>query len=155
MSRAFVKESDQDAGEALPPRAISSHPNLVTPSGLQQLEARLQGLEAERAVARAAEDAAALARIQRDLQYFAQRLASARLIEPAAAPQVVRFGVRVVLGCADGTQRAFRLVGEDEADPASGLLSWVSPLAQALLGRAPGDAVDFNSQPAQIERLEP
>jgi len=154
MSRAFVKESDQDPGEPLPPRPISAHPNLVTASGLKQLQARLQALEEERAAARAAEDAAAVARIQREAQYFAQRLASARVIEPAPAPGVVRFGVRVVLRCADGTERAFRLVGEDEADPAGGLLSWVSPLAQSLLGRAVGDAVSFNNQPAEIERLE-
>jgi transcription elongation GreA/GreB family factor len=140
MSRAFVRESDQDGSEALPPRAISAHPNLVTPGGLKQLEARLHALEEERAAARAAGDAAAVARIQRDAQYFAQRVATARVVEPAADPGVVRFGVRVVLQCADGAERAFRLVGEDEADPASGLLSWVSPLAQALLGRSPGDA---------------
>ena len=153
MSHAFVRESDQEA-EALPPRPVSAHPNLVTAAGLKQLEERLRGLEEERAAARAAGDSGAVARFQRDAQYYAQRLSSARLIEPSGTPSVVRFGVRVVLRAADGAERIFRLVGEDEADPGSGLLSWVSPLAQSLLGRAPGDTVDFNGQPVQIERLE-
>ena len=69
MSRAFTKESDHDV-ETFPERAISSHPNLVTATGMALLESRVKELEAERSAARTTGDVAALARIARDLRYF-------------------------------------------------------------------------------------
>ena len=60
-----------------------------------------------------------------------------------------------MLQLASGASQVFRLVGEDEADAAQGLLSWVSPLAQALLGREVGDAVAFQGAPAEIVSIEP
>lgn len=154
MSRAFVRESDQDATESLPELAISSHPNFVTRTGLQLIETRIQDLERARQEARAAEDKSATARIARDLRYWTQRRASARVIQPPPQPDAVRFGVKVTLRFEDGTERVFRLVGEDEADPANGLLSWASPLASALMGRTPGEVVDFQSREAEIVQLE-
>ena len=154
MSRAFVRESDQGTAESLPRRAVSAHPNLVTPNGLALLEAKVRELEEARSAAKLADDRATLAHLTRDALYFAQRLASARVIEPAAAPAVVRFGVQVVLAESDGSERTFRLVGEDEADPAHGLLSWVSPLAQALIGREPGDTITLQGRELEIVRLE-
>lgn len=154
MSRAFVRESDQDAaGDVLPERPISPHPNFVTPQGLRQIEDTIRELESARQAARAAEDEAALARIARDLRYWTQRRASARVIEPPESPDIVRFGVNVTLLLPDGSERAFRLVGEDEADPARGLLSWVSPLASSMLGKSVGDIVEFQGQEAEIARL--
>jgi transcription elongation GreA/GreB family factor len=153
MNRAFVKESDQ-GGEALPERAISPHPNLVTARGLAQLEARVRELEAERSAARAGNDKAELARIARDLRYFQARRESARLVTPPPSATQVRFGVCVRLRLADGSDRAFRLVGEDEADPKSGLISYVSPLAAALMGKGPGDELPFAGQAAEIVALE-
>ena len=154
MSRAFTRESDDDPG-TLPERPVSSHPNLVTPSGLAALEAQVRSLEAERQLARASGDSAQRARIERDLRYFTQRLATARVVAPAAAPDRVRFGVRVTLRNESGAEQSFRLVGEDEADAARGLLSWVSPLGQALLGQQPGDTVRFQTGELEILRLEP
>ena len=154
MSRAFTRESDDDPG-TLPERPVSSHPNLVTPGGLAAIEARLRSLETERAAARASGDSAQRARIERDLRYFTQRLATARVVAPAAAPDRVRFGVRVRLRNASGAEQSFRLVGEDEADAARGLLSWVSPLGQALLGHEVGDTVRFQAGELEILRLEP
>ena len=154
MSRAFTRESDDDPG-TLPERPVSSHPNLVTPAGHAALEAQVRTLEAERQAARASGDAALRARIERDLRYFTQRLASARVVAPLAAPDAVRFGVRVTLRSASGAQQSFRLVGEDEADAAQGRLSWVSPLAQALLGRSPGDTVHFQTGELEILSIEP
>jgi transcription elongation GreA/GreB family factor len=153
MSRAFVKESDQDP-DALPERVVSAHANFVTARGLALLEHSIQALEAERTVARAATDNSALARIGRDLRYFQRRRESARLITPAAAPAAARFGVQVWLELEDGTEKAFRIVGEDEADPAQGLLSYVSPLASSMLGARVGAAVQIGSQQATITRLE-
>lgn len=153
MSRAFVRESDGDDGP-LPERAISPHANFVTPAGLQQIAAQLQLLEAERSAARASGDRPALARVERDLRYWTQRRASARVVEVAGEPDVVRFGIQVGLRFEDGSERGFRLVGEDEADPARGLVSWVSPIAQALLGHAVGDDVEVLGRSAIITALE-
>ena len=153
MSRAFTRESDDDPG-TLPERPVSSHPNLVTPSGFVAIEAQVRGLENERTAARASGDSAQRARIERDLRYFTQRLATARVVAPAAAPDRVRFGVQVTLRNESGAEQAFRLVGEDEADATRGLLSWVSPLGQALLGHEVGDTLRFQSAELEILRLE-
>ncbi len=153
MSRAFVKESDQDS-ETLPERAISPHPNLVTARGLSLLESQVRELEAARSAARAAADAPALARIARDLRYFQARRDSAKLVTPAAGAQQVRFGVRAALRLAGGTERAFRIVGEDEADPKAGLISFVSPLAKALMGKGIGEQLPFGALTAEIIALD-
>jgi transcription elongation GreA/GreB family factor len=153
MSRAFTRESDDP--EPLPERAISSHPNLVTARGLAAIEAQIRALDGERQAARAGADAALRARVERDLRYWTARRASARVVPKAEAPDRVRFGVQVTLRGAGGAEQTFRLVGEDEADVSHGLLSWVSPLAQALLGRSVGDSVPFQGAETQILRLEP
>jgi transcription elongation GreA/GreB family factor len=153
MSRAFTRESDDP--EPLPERAISTHPNLVTARGHAAIEAQIRALEGERQAARAAADAALRARVERDLRYWTARRASARIVPKVEAPDRVRFGVQVTLQNAGGARQTFRLVGEDEADAAHGLLSWVSPLAQALLGRAVGDSVPFQGAEAEIVQLEP
>lgn len=153
MSRAFVKESD-DPGE-LPERALSPHPNLVTPRGRAAIEARFQELTAERQAALAAEDTALRARVERDLRYWGARRTSARVVEAATSADRVRFGMRVTLVNGAGARTEFRLVGEDEADAAHGLISWVSPLGQSLLGREAGEAVPFQGGDAEIVSIEP
>jgi len=154
MSRAFIRESDEEHN-ALPERALSEHPNLVTPQGLTAIEAQVRELEAQRQAARAAGDAPLRARLERDLRYWSARRASARVVVPPATADRVRFGMRVTLRLSSGATVAYRLVGEDEADAAQGLLSWVSPLAQSLLGRAAGDAVPFQGVDAEIVSIEP
>ena len=154
MSRAFVKETD-DAGEPLPELAISPHPNFVTPEGLRLVEARIAALATELAAARGADDKALLARVNRDLRYWTQRRATARVVRPAAKPDVVRFGVSVRLRYLDdGAEAGFKIVGEDEANPRRGLVSFVSPLAKALLGKRVGDEVRVPERTAQIVALE-
>jgi transcription elongation GreA/GreB family factor len=153
MSRAFTRESDDPAPP--PERPISSHPNLVTARGLAAIEAQIRALEGERQAARAAADAELRGRVERDLRYWTARRASARVVPKVEAPDRVRFGVQVTLRGAGAADQTFRLVGEDEADASHGLLSWVSPLAQALLGRAVGDSVPFQGASTQILRLEP
>ena len=155
MSRAFVKESDQEDADPMPERPVSTHPNFVTPAGLHQIEAQVRALETERERARAEDDKPTLARVARDLRYWTARKGSARVIEPGlTAPQAVRFGTRVTIEGEDGATRTFRLVGEDEADPAQGLLSYVSPVAAALMGRAEGDTVSLPGQKAEIVKIE-
>jgi len=155
MSRAFVKEGDGD-GEPLPELVISPHPNFVTPAGLALIEQRVAALEAEQRAARGGNDKLLLARINRDLRYWTQRRASARLVPAAVAPiEVVRFGIDVSLRFEDGTERAFRIVGEDEADPARGLVSWAAPLGRTLTGKTAGDEVEVLGQTAEIVALLP
>jgi transcription elongation GreA/GreB family factor len=156
MSRAFVRENDQAAAsESVPERVVSAHPNLVTPRGLRQIETRVRDLERARQEALAADDTATLATVARDIRYWAQRRATARLVEPQPAPEVVRFGVQVTVRFDDGAERVFRLVGEDEADPPRELLSWVSPLAESLMGREVGDRVEVLGREAEIVSLSP
>ena len=155
MSRAFVKEND-DSGELLPELAVSPHPNFVTPTGLALIEQRVATLEVEQRAARGGNDKPLLARINRDLRYWTQRRASARPVPAAVAPiEVVRFGISVSLRFDDGTARSFRIVGEDEADPANGLVSWAAPLGRALTGKTTGDEVEVLGRTAEIGALLP
>jgi transcription elongation GreA/GreB family factor len=154
MSRAFVREDDvTGAADALPERPISQHPNYVTANGLRRIEATITELERAGDQARQAQDAAALARIERDLRYWLQRKTTARVVAVGPAPGQVRFGVHVVLRDESGGERSFRLVGEDEAEPAAGLISWAAPLSQQLLGRELGDVIDWQGQTLEIVEL--
>jgi transcription elongation GreA/GreB family factor len=154
MSRAFIRESDSDATDALPERPISPHPNFVTRTGLAKIDSRLRELEALRSTALTAGDRSALAGIERDLRYWKQRRSSARIIAPPAAPEIVRFGVAVSLQFDDGAERRYRLVGEDEADPPAGLISWTSPVGSALIGRRAGEIVQVTGRQAEIIAMQ-
>jgi len=154
MSRAFVKETEGTGFGELPELVVSPHRNLVTAAGLALIEATLARLEARLATARAAADREATARAERDLRYWRQRRVSAELVPHENAPTVVRFGCAVVLDAEDGGRIRFRLVGEDEADPARGLISWVSPLGQDLLGCSIGDEVGFRDGLATVAAIE-
>ena len=152
MSRAFVRETD-DAPEEIRERPISPHPNLVTPRGLAQIDEQLRTLETARVEARERGDKARAARIDRDLRYWTQRRVGAQRVEPATATDVVRFGMRVTLRDASG-ERSYRIVGEDEADPSEGTISWTSPVARALLGREVGDEIALPGRSAEIVAIE-
>lgn len=141
MSRAFVKEPEGgEAIEELPDRPISPHPNLVTPEGLAAMDAEIARLNAE--LAEAGPNRALQARIQRDLRYWRARRTTAEVMPAPADADEVRFGSRVTIVREDGRRQVWRIVGEDEADPAAGTVSYVSPLARALLGRRVGDAAE-------------
>jgi transcription elongation GreA/GreB family factor len=149
VSRAFIKEQD-DEPEPLPGRPISPHPNLVTPEGLARIDAQLADLQARHAAALKAEDRIARAAIARDLRYWSARRASASLRKPAKAPSKVGFGATVTIVRDDGRRQTWRIVGEDEADPAQGTLSYVSPVARALMGKHVGDVVRAGNSDAEI-----
>lgn len=155
MSRAFVKEGDGDDPGALPERRISEHPNMVTARGLRLIEAQVATLEAAFAAARVADDRAAIARLSRDLRYWTARRASAQLAPAPGDAETVAFGVQVTLATADGEQRRYRLVGEDEADPAEGRISWFAPIARALAGRSVGDVVAGPRGELEILAIDP
>lgn len=151
MSRAFVKEPDGlEAFEELPERLVSDNPNLVTEEGLKHIETEVERLSRAYAEAQASGDRAALNVAARDLRYWTARQASAELVPEAQDKSEVRFGTRVTFEREDGRRQTYRIVGEDEADPAKGTLSYVSPLAHALLGKAVGDTVVAGSGEVEI-----
>jgi transcription elongation factor GreB len=158
MSRAFVKGDDSDlSGEEVPERPISPDPNYVTPLGLAQLRARYEALQAQHAKLKAAAedfDKPKLTEIERDLRYFSQRLDSAIPVDVQNEPRdEVHFGAKVKAETDDGEVHEFTIVGEDEANVATGKVSWQSPLAKALIGARLGDTVKWR-RPAGDTELE-
>jgi transcription elongation GreA/GreB family factor len=152
MSRAFVNE-DRFV-EDLPDRAVSGHPNYVTPRGLELIEAARDAARRSHGEAQAAGDRDALAKAARDLRYWNARRASARLVAPDPDISTVQFGSTVTIVRDDGREQTFRIVGEDEADPAHGTVSHASPLARALLRKAVGDVVKAGRDEAEITAIE-
>lgn len=154
MSRAFVKDDDGGTGvEDLPDRLISEHRNLVTAEGLTKIEAEIDRLQEDYAQAQSAADRSALQKIARDLRYWTSRRSTAEVQEAPAKDGLVHFGSTVTILRGDGRKNTYRIVGEDEADPSKGTLSYVSPLAQALLGRRVGDEVKAGASTAEIEKI--
>lgn len=159
MSRGFVKEDDLElAGTDLPERPISPHVNYVTPVGLHQLQQTVKTLESERATfATHKEEPNAqqkLAEIDRDLRYFFTKLDSAQLVKPEQQTHhTILFGATVTVEDEEGEQHRFQIVGEDEADIALHKVSYVSPVAKALLGRKVGDSTTWQ-RPAGALQLD-
>lgn len=154
MSRAFVSEEAEENRSSRPAeRPISSHPNLVTPNGLVRIDTEVASLQSMLA-ASPADDLRP--RLLRDLRYWQARRATAKLVETRdTVPQEVVFGVMVSIR-RGGTVSRFRIVGEDEADPAHGLLSYTAPLATAVLGARPGETVELDGgrEPVLVTAIE-
>ena len=151
MSRAFVK--DDDGGENaqdLPDRLISDHPNLVTQQGLERIEAEVAQLSAEYAGAQNSGNRLDLQRLARELRYWSARRSSAQVMPSRGDASEVAFGSAVTIKLDHGQQKTYQIVGEDEADPARGSISYVSPLAQSLMGRSVGDRIAAGSGQAEI-----
>ena len=180
MNKAFVKESDaadEDDGEApglpaLPPGAR----NYMTPAGYRRLrEELMQLLDVERpkvveVVSWAASNGdrsengdylygkKRLREIDRRIRFLMKRLETAVLVDPAEQENTeqVFFGATVTVCDAEGCERTYQIVGIDEADAGRGMISWISPLARALLKAREGDAVRFSSPagPRELEIVE-
>lgn len=156
MNRALVNESQED-GEALPELPdipLSPHPNYVTPSGLAQLRERLSAAETRRAELEGAGPtrAAEAAQVAREMRWLQARVSSAIVLESdrRSADQVA-FGASVEAVDQHGHHHRYRIVGEDQADPDHGLVSWVSPLARALEGARVGDSVVWKRPAGDLE----
>ena len=92
--------------------------------------------------------------VQRDIRYYQERIERAIVIDLASQPRdKVAFGAVVTTVDDDDQERRFTIVGEDEADPSAGKISWVSPLASALVGASVGDTVVWK-RPAGDKNLE-
>jgi transcription elongation GreA/GreB family factor len=146
MSRAFVKET----AEAAPPpeRMVDEGPNLVTPEGLAQIDAHILRIETEMKT-----ETNVLLRetLARDLRYWEIRKSTAE-VAPPSDPNKVSFGSTVTIK-RKTRQQTFRIVGVDETDATKGLISFRSPLAQAILGAEVGDVVEAAEPLGEIEIL--
>ena len=159
MSVAFTREEDVEAQAAhLPDRPISSHPNLVTASGLAAIDAELAAtrtaFQAAQAQGEVSTDRSAMARAARDLRYWSARRASAELFAPDLPDGVMGFGRTAALEREDGRKQRFRIVGEDEADAARGSISYISPMAKALAGKRAGDVVEVAGREIEVVAVE-
>lgn len=156
MSVAFTKEdSAETAAEVLlPDRPISPAPNLVTPAGLEALQRQFEQARTAYEAANTIEDinerrrqaAAPL----RDLRYFAERVRTAQPMPDSPATGTVAFGSTVAFRRDGGRMQTYRIVGEDEADPKAGSVSYTSPIAGALMGKAVGDIATLGDQELEI-----
>ncbi len=137
MSRAFVKD-DSDAPEPRLERPVSDQPNYVTPTGLALLEDGLRRAQ------EAGDD--------RQARYLEGRIDTAIVVDPAGHPRgVVEFGATVEAHDAAGNRLSVRIVGEDEADPLHGTISWESPIARALADHKRGERVTVIRPAGPIE----
>jgi transcription elongation GreA/GreB family factor len=156
LSVAFTKEeSAETAAETLlPDRPISPHPNLVTEAGLQALQRQLQdareAYEAAQAIEEVNEKRRQSAVPLRDARYLTERLRTAQVVPAPASTDTVAFGSTVTFSRADGRVQTYRIVGEDEADPKAGSISFVAPVAKSLMGKAVGDVVGAGAQEIEI-----
>jgi transcription elongation factor GreB len=137
MSRAFVKDDD-DGPEQVLHRPVSNVPNYVTPAGLELLRTALKKAEG------AGDD--------RQARYYDERIESAIVVDPKSHPEgEVEFGATVTAHDAHGNSLHIRIVGEDEADPLHGSVSWESPIAQAFTDHHVGDRVIVQRPAGPIE----
>ena len=153
------EESAETAAETLlPDRPISPHPNLVTETGLKALEAQLTEARGAYEAASVIEDVnerrRQLAGPTRDLRYLTERLRNAQVMPHPGSSDVVAFGSTVTFSREDGRVQTYRIVGEDEADPKQGTISYVSPVARALIGKAVGELVTVGEQELEITKID-
>jgi transcription elongation GreA/GreB family factor len=156
LSVAFTKEdSAETAPETLlPDRPVSPHPNLVTETGLRALEHQLHQAREAYETAQKIEDVNERRRQAatplRDARYLATRVRTAQVVANPASTDTVAFGSTVTFRRNDGRVQQYRIVGEDEADPKAGSISFVSPVARSLIGQAVGDVVGASGQELEV-----
>jgi transcription elongation factor GreB len=172
MSKAFVKEDAEDDDLLDPPEPAGTPPrNYITPAGHARLKAELMHLldverpEVVRVVAWAASNGdrsengdylygkKRLREIDRRIRFLTRRLDIAEVVDPAQQQHLdqVFFGATVTYLQSDGVERTVRIVGVDEVDPLNGLISWVSPVARALIRAREGDTVSLTTPAGRLE----
>lgn len=148
MSVAFRREGDDEHLEPKFEHPIPVGPNLVTARGLQLIKDRVAALQTDVA---ALTDEVALKIAKRDLRYWNTRQSTAEL-PPVPGGEKVEFGTKVNF-MLNGQEKTLSIVGDDEADPASALVSFSAPISRALIGLVPGDYGDFAGREDAIEIL--
>jgi transcription elongation GreA/GreB family factor len=156
VSVAFTKEeSAETASETLlPDRVISPHPNLATVTGLKALERQPQEARQAYEAAQKTDDVNERRRLSavplRDIRYLTERVRTAQLVPDPTSVASVAFGSTVTFSRADGRVQKYRIVGEDEAEPKAGSISYVSPVARSLMGKSVGDVVGSGAHELEI-----
>jgi len=176
MSKAFVNEDKQDYDDDLHVEPVSlpaGTKNYITTQGYQQLKAELHHLrnierpDVVQTVSWAASNGdrsengdyiygkKRLREIDRRMRFLTKRLEAAEVVDPSAQPNRDRvfFGATVLYIDQDGDEYRVTIVGVDEAQPLEGKISWISPVARALLKAAEGDVVTLRT-PAGVDELE-
>ncbi|WP_226018013.1 GreA/GreB family elongation factor [Novosphingobium sp. FKTRR1] len=148
MSVAFRREGDDEHLEPKFELPIPPGPNRVTARGAALIGARVAELATQIAQPH---DEAALTALKRDLRYWQTRQITAEVM-PVPAGDVVEFGTTVAFRLG-GKMRTLSLVGDDEADPAAGLIAFSAPLARALMGAEAGELLPFGGKDEAIEVL--
>jgi transcription elongation factor GreB len=160
VSKAFTRESDE-SGEELPsfrPQLPPGARNYITRRGADQLKDKLDQLLQKRSAWSAAAKNAGTAweadrqtteAVIRRIQLVLQTMVVAEI---PANPQKIAFGAEVTLRRGNGEEEVYQIVGVEETDPEKGLISWISPLARALLSHKAGEKVRFAS-PAGNDQL--
>jgi transcription elongation GreA/GreB family factor len=155
MSRAFTREEDSEKAIAdIGERPVSEHRNLVTEHGLAMIDANLAALREDLGEAEREGNRERIALVSRDLRYWSSRRETAELSVPEPDSDVVRFGMTVTVEDEDGQSKTWKIVGEDEAEPAKGTISHVSPMAVALFGKGVGDTATVNGKEWEITELK-
>lgn len=148
MSVAFRREGDDEHLEPKFELPLPPGPNLVTARGLAQIRGKVAELEAKLAQLTGE---TAIAAMRRDLRYWQTRQSTAELVDAPDGSRVA-FGTTVGIRL-NGQDRAITIVGDDEAHPASGLLSFSAPLCRAMMDAEVGELLDFAGKPDAIEIL--
>jgi transcription elongation factor GreB len=175
MNKAFVRESDDDDEENLSP-SLKLPPgtrNYITPAGHARLKDELEHLvKRERphvveVVAWAASNGdrsengdyiygkRRLREIDRRIRFLTKRIESAEVVDPLRQGNndQIFFGARVTIADADGSENTYTIVGVDETDVSKGNISWISPLARALIKAREGDSIRFQS-PVGVREID-
>jgi transcription elongation GreA/GreB family factor len=148
MSVAFRRESDEEHLEPKFELPIPAGPNLVTARGLALIDARVAELQTRLSQG---EDEAGNTAAKRDLRYWQTRQITAEL-QPVPAGETVEFGATVTF-LLNGRTLTLTIVGDDEADPSGGLVSFSAPLSRALLGGEVGELLSYGDREDAIEIL--
>ena len=148
MSVAFRRDGDEEHLEPKFELPTPPGPNLVTARGLALIEANVSEWEA---VLPSLADEAAIKAARRQLRYWLTRQATAQLVDVPDG-RTVAFGCTIAFTL-HGKPRSISIVGDDEADPSAGRLSFAAPLCRAMMHAEPGDVLDFASKPDAIAVL--
>jgi transcription elongation GreA/GreB family factor len=129
----------------------------VTETGLKALERQMEEARAAYAAVEDIDDVNEKRRQTagplRDIRYLTERLRTAQVIPVPTVSDIVAFGSLVTFERDDGRVQTYRIVGEDEADPKAGTISYVSPVARLISGKAVGDVVSLGGQELEITAI--
>ncbi len=157
MSKAFTSEENEDEDFSEPAALPPGFKNYMTPTGEKRLRAEAEQLEKERRAPSGGEMERQNRQrtIERRLRYLTSRLEAAEIIDPLTQPKDhVRFGATVTVSRVQGPAETWRIVGLDEVDLEKGWISWMSPLASALIEKHAGETISFMNQSLTILRIE-